>query len=272
MADLEKSITELLSIPGRWFYGGLEDITAFLSGPPQGVFKCPPDFKWPRLLRLMAIALLLSGVGLSAGNKFDPGKSYESIIATSPVALMLLTAGIFISLFYAMTVARLCRVKITVTESLFTLLLMSLPWLPLTFFVRLVGDSLDVGLLVMLWFFVAASMVITNISRGICKLNPACSKLLIWSSVIATLVLFMILLVGLQQTWSLLILASSFIVVIAFLLILRLATSQFARRTPNGNPQPIENPSAGPEALTAATQLVSSDSQGRVVPRERISL
>src|SRR6266481_5772912 len=50
------------------------------------------------------------------------------------------------------------------------------------------------------------------------------------------------------------------------------ALYEFARRTPNGNPQPIENPSAGPEALTAATQLVSSDSQGRVVPRERISL
>lgn len=183
------SSDKLIKRPFRWYANGLNDWIILLGKPePGGIFQQPPDFKWACLLRLIVVVLSFSGAILGVTLiKFNGGLS-EIPFQKWPAVVLVLGALLTIG-YYAL--ASVFRVPISVRNALFTILLLSLPWLPflplIYFLVKTLPKSLlpPVGIMLFLASWTIPVLLTRNLCSGVKVTVPEVSAWRVNCSVIA---------------------------------------------------------------------------------------
>jgi hypothetical protein len=200
----KKKLTEVaLSVMRQgtvgWIQPGLNDWTGFISGPVDPPFSDGQSFKheWPRLFRLLATVGILSGTIVATKEIISPtvGKAALAVLVLeSGPALQLLLIGAALAVVYHFVLARVCRVPVTFPQALFTILLLGIPWLPLTALIHsFAATNIAWGTLVeVFWFYLSPIVLVGNFSRGVSALHPSCKKWRIRASFVLPIVILVV--------------------------------------------------------------------------------
>jgi hypothetical protein len=140
---------------------------ALLGGPADPPFNEAVNFKneWGRLTRLGVVVLVLLGAiwGISY--------SFSNIKPTSPAFLWVLLGGAVLGIIYRTIFATIFRVKASLYDTFFVLLLLGLPWVPIIETVRAIGNRYSgnplVGFPLTITLYVIFFSCLWNISRGL---------------------------------------------------------------------------------------------------------
>jgi len=155
----------------RWYADGLNDWITLLGKPELGgIFQQPPDFKWACLLRLIVVVLSFSGAILGV-TLITFSRDLTTIPFQKWPAVVLVLGALLTIGYYAL--ACIFRVTISVRNALFTILLLSLPWLPflplMYFLVKTLPKSLlpPIGILLFLASWTAPVLLTRNLCCGV---------------------------------------------------------------------------------------------------------
>ena len=179
----------------RWFADGLNDWVNLLGKPQCGaIFNHPPDFKWVSLLRLIVVVLSLSGAILGVVLVVFDANLVKVIFQKWPATV--LVCGALVTVLYT-CIAWAFRVTITVRDALFSILLLSLPWLSLSaalYFLVMTAPKMFLpwlGLFLFFWIWLVPILLTRNLCHGIKILVPGAQKWRIYCSVIVWMVLLL---------------------------------------------------------------------------------
>jgi hypothetical protein len=182
-----------------------DDWIRFLAGPSSPPFEANSNFdgEWGRLFRLLGITVFLSGVALGTPTIAAEGlkKGFEIMVLDSKPALLLIMGGACLSVTYTFIfgsmffVPKLRCVPITLRQSFFTLLLLSLPWLPPTALMRgIVHMSVPFrSFMIIAWFYIAALGIVYNFYRGVSMIHPRCPRWRILLSIVLPILVLLAL-------------------------------------------------------------------------------
>jgi hypothetical protein len=182
-----------------WIQPGLTDWTDFISGPANPPFCQGQSFKneWPRLFRLLATVGVLSGTIVATKEIISPtfGKAALAVLVLeSGPAMQLLIIGGVLAVVYHFVLAKALRIPVTFSQALFTIMLLGIPWLPLTALIHTFAST-NIGwgtLAEVFWFYLSPIVLVGNFSRGISSLHPACNKWRIRASFILPILILIV--------------------------------------------------------------------------------
>lgn len=167
----------------------LSDWLELLQGPPSSVFREILTAKdWGRLLGLVTLSLTFSGVALGVNiglsGLFSPT---GALVSPKPLIYLLLT-GALLSAVYSV-ISGLFRIRITLQETFFVLLSLTLPWLPVLIFidaVRLLPSFPLISLVTLVGTAIVAFKGIANFVGGVREVSRS-PKWRVWLSVLVPL-------------------------------------------------------------------------------------
>ena len=182
-----------------WPQAAFEDWINLLQGPAPPIFEENRNFssEWGRLFRLLSLTLLMTGAILTI---FSIVKGDWRTYATQiPYILIVLVIGVVVSAPYAFIIAPVMRIKINFTQTLFSVLLIGLPWLPPFILVWSFGrafapqeeDNVLTGFYVVIFLLVLSFVVTVNFSRAVSLISG--SK--IWKVLTSLLVPLLLLII-----------------------------------------------------------------------------
>lgn len=165
------SFTAAASSASGFLGTSLTDWLTFLQGPAPPVFDSSTAFnaEWKRLIRLCALVLLLLSVitiAFSLGTG-QPGEKWHLLATRTRDLMLVLGVGAVVAVLYAFMLAPLLRIRITFIQTLFALLMLGLPWLPLILFVQALGMVWTNGLVVGLFLSALALVPLYNFCKGV---------------------------------------------------------------------------------------------------------
>lgn len=179
-----------------WIQPGLNDWMGFISGPVDPPFNKGQTFQgeWPRLFRLLATVGILSGTIVVTKDILSGNAAIGILVLESPAALKLLLIGAILAIIYYFVLAKAFRVPITLPQALFTIMLLGLPWLPLTALIHsFASTNIAFGTFVELfWFYLSPIVLVGNFSRGISSICPSCSKWRIRASFVVPILILIL--------------------------------------------------------------------------------
>ena len=169
---------------------GLNEWISLLGGPDPAIFKSPPAFEWGRLVRSIVIVLSFSGAVLGTALIVIRDNVSGIVFQKFPAALLL--GGALVAVGYTF-IARLFGVEISLRDAFFAILLLTLPWLPLTIALYVGVEATRwpwMALVWIIWVVLAPLSIVRNICRGFGLVIPECGKLRLYLSVIVPSLLF----------------------------------------------------------------------------------
>jgi len=180
-------------MPFHWIAYGLNDWVNLLGKPEPGhIFKHPPDFKWSSLLRLIVLVLSFCGVLLGIALVVFDRNPGNVVFQKWPTVLLI--CGAVLAVLYTF-IAWFFKVSISMRDALFSILLLSLPWISLTvglyFLVKTLPDSLLpwMGLILLVWIWLVPFLLTRNLCVAIRILAPEVKRWRVNGSVIVWIVL-----------------------------------------------------------------------------------
>ena len=197
----DKSLTEkVLSVARQgtigWIQPGLNDWMSFISGPTDPPFSEGQSFKTelPRLFRLLATVGILSGTIVATKDILSSNPVLGVLVLESPAAVEILLVGAIVAIIYYFVLAKAFRVPVTLPQALFTIMLLGLPWLPLTALIHSFASSnISFGTFVeVFWFYLAPIVLVGNFSRGISSICPRCSRWRIRASFVVPILILIL--------------------------------------------------------------------------------
>jgi len=197
MALNTDAVKKIASWPAHWFVDELDDWLFFLQGPRPPVFQYPHNFEKKRLLKLLVFVILTSGIILGITTVTISGIGKTAAVASSYPAIILVTASATLSVVYSVS-AKVFRIPITITDTFYVILFMTLPWLPptaLVFALEPIMPNLVVGFLTALWLTFALLMVLIYVGLAVPKIVPNCPAWRCWASIITPVALFVCLII-----------------------------------------------------------------------------
>lgn len=127
----------------------MNDWLNLLQGPAEPPFTAKSDFQepWPHLLRLVTLVLILvtvvltfSYLGLKASEKDEIVTAFlANTVTQTRFTVMIILVGALFAVLYALMLAPLFKVRITVPQTFFTFLFVLLPWIPIVTVVWVLG-------------------------------------------------------------------------------------------------------------------------------------
>ena len=177
--------------PFGWIAAGLNEWLTLLGNPDPAVFKPDPTFEFSRLLRLIVVVLSFSGAMLGTALVVYKGSLNDVVFQRAPAAVLL--GGAILAVGYTF-VAQFFGVRIGMRDAFFTILLLGLPWLSLTAALYVwagASRSPVMGLILLLWVWLAPIILIRNVCRGMGMIASECGKWRVRLSVIAPVLLLL---------------------------------------------------------------------------------
>jgi len=160
----------------------LSDWLRLLQGPVEPPFARNADFQnqWQHLFRLMILVLLMivtvltfSYLGLSTSEKEGIMQAFaQNTVGQTRYIIFIVLIGALFAALYALIVAPIFKVKITIPQAFFTFLFLLLPWIPIVSLVWVFGFVLaDVPLIaffiIAFIFIIFPAIVVFRFSQGI---------------------------------------------------------------------------------------------------------
>jgi hypothetical protein len=155
----------------RFLSASLTDWLMLLQGPAPPIFDSQTTFnaEWKRLFRLCALVLLMLGVitiAFSLGTGL-PGEKWHLLATRTRGLLLVLGVSAVVAVLYAFMLAPLLRIHITFIQTLFVVLMLGLPWLPLIIFVQALGMVWSNGFIVSLFLAALTLVALYNLCKGV---------------------------------------------------------------------------------------------------------
>jgi hypothetical protein len=166
-----ETVNTSLSAAWRQSSASLSEWLTLLGGPVDPPFCEAPDFskEWGRLTRLTVIVVVL--VGAVWGIEY----AISDIKPNNRQMLEMLLGGAITAILYRSLFAPIFRVRVSLYDAFFTILLLGLPWLPILAAVRAFATrysgNLLVGILVVLALVVICFSFLLNVSRGFARVS-----------------------------------------------------------------------------------------------------
>jgi hypothetical protein len=160
----------------------LSDWLRLLQGPAEPPFVRNSEFQnqWQHLFRLIILVLIMivtvmtfSYIGLSTSEKEGILQAFaKNTIGQTRYAIFIILLGALFAALYALIVAPIFKVKITIPQAFFTFLFLLLPWIPIVMLVWVFGFVLsDVPLIALFItifiFLIFPAIAVFRFSQGI---------------------------------------------------------------------------------------------------------
>ncbi|MFN0138948.1 MAG: hypothetical protein ACKVQW_02530 [Pyrinomonadaceae bacterium] len=160
----------------------LSDWLLLLQGPAEPPFVRDAEFqnRWQHLFRLIMLVLIMivtvmtfSYIGLSTSEQEGILQAFaKNTVAQTRYTIFIVLIGALFAALYALVVAPLFKVKITIPQAFFTFLFLLLPWIPIVTLVWVFGFVLeDVPLIaffiIAFIFVIFPAIVVFRFSQGI---------------------------------------------------------------------------------------------------------
>lgn len=186
-ANYEEVSTGVQKLP----IAALSDWVHLLQGPAANWTEeeCKFNQEWKRLFRLVSLVLLMFGavvtvfsVGLGA-----TGGDWKKFASNSSYLFLTLVIGAALSVPYAFVLAPLMRIRISFSQTFFSILLLGLPWLPLIALIWAVGKVWTTGLAglgVITFLYILGIVPLLNFSKAVARIS-SCK---LWRVLISLLV------------------------------------------------------------------------------------
>ena len=172
-----------------WLVQGLNDWINLLGNPDPVMFKCPPNFEWPRLMGLVVVVLGFCGAVLGTALIVLKGHLSDMVFQRAPSVVLIF--GAVLAIGYS-TVGSLFGVQISLRDAFFTILLLGLPWLSLTAGIYIAVKTFPatfMGLVLFVWLWLTPILLTRNLCRGIAMVAPGAKRWRVRCSVIVSVVL-----------------------------------------------------------------------------------
>lgn len=194
----------------------LSDWLRLLQGPAEPPFVRNTEFQnqWQHLFRLMVLVLLMivtvltfSYLGLSTSEKEGIMQSFaQNTVGQTRYIIFIILIGALFAALYALIVAPLFKVKITIPQAFFTFLFLLLPWVPIVSLVWVFGFVLtDIPLtaffIIVFIYLIFPAIVVFRFSQGI-SLVSGSTKRRCLASVAIPFLLFYSLMVWMTLRWE----------------------------------------------------------------------
>jgi hypothetical protein len=185
------SLTDAVSAKLQMPLIALTDWVTLLQGPSDPLFSASAGFdrEWRRLFRLIALVLLMLGaviVAFSLG-LHAAGEDWRMLASKGYYPPLMLLIGAILAVPYAFLLAPLCRIRITFSQTFFTILLLLLPWVPLFATVWAIGNistKWGLGAVVTILSYVFVSVALYNFCKGVSIL----SSCRMWQALVSLLI------------------------------------------------------------------------------------
>lgn len=160
----------------------LSDWLHLLQGPAEPPFARGADFQnqWQQLFRLIVLVLLMivtvltfSYLGLSTSEKEGIMQAFaQNTVGQTRYIIFIVLIGALFAALYALIVAPIFKVKITIPQAFFTFLFLLLPWIPIVSLVWVFGFVLTdipmIALFIPIFIFlIFPAIVVFRFSQGI---------------------------------------------------------------------------------------------------------
>jgi hypothetical protein len=182
-----------------WIQPGFRDWLYFLEGNCPKAFECIKNGKPEdgRLFRLVLIVVIMSAIAIGAPTLSVKGLASPLVAfqeQSGPVVKVLL-AGAIAAASYALLIARLCGVPISIQNAFFVILFLGLPWVPPTILVRSLVQTQWYYMphVLILWYVVAVVGLSFNLYRGVASVVTNCPKWRVGLSILVPLVTILVL-------------------------------------------------------------------------------
>jgi hypothetical protein len=115
---------------------------------------------------MLGAIIAIFSIGLNA-----TGQSWRDFASSSKYLLLVLVAGAVVAVPYAFVLAPVLRIRITLVQTFFAVLLLGLPWLPLITLVWAFGKVWNGGLLVVILLYIMTLVPLYNFCKGVSVLG-----------------------------------------------------------------------------------------------------
>ncbi|MGB7200749.1 MAG: hypothetical protein WBD16_00625 [Pyrinomonadaceae bacterium] len=183
----------------------LSDWLRLLQGPVEPPFARNAEFQnqWQHLFRLIMLVLLMivtvltfSYLGLSTSEKEGILQAFaKNTVGQTRYMIFIILIGALFAALYALIVAPLFKVKITIPQTFFAFLFLLLPWIPIVMLVWVFGYVLaDVPLLAffitIFIFLIFPAIIVFRFSQGISLVSGSTKRRCLASVAIPFLVFY----------------------------------------------------------------------------------
>lgn len=183
----------------------LSDWLHLLQGPAEPPFVRNADFQnqWQHLFRLIMLVMIMivavmtfSYLGLSTSEKEGILQDFaKNTVGQTRIAIFIILLGALFAALYALIVAPLFKVKITIPQGFFTFLFLSLPWIPIVALVWVFGFVLrDIPLIapfiVIFIFLIFPAILVFRLSQGVSLVSGSTKRRSLASFAIPFLLLY----------------------------------------------------------------------------------
>lgn len=160
----------------------LSDWLRLLQGPAEPPFVRGAEFQnqWQHLFRLIVLVLIMivtvmtfSYIGLSTSEKEGILQAFaKNTVGQTRYAIFIILLGALFAALYALIVAPIFKVKITIPQAFFTFLFLLLPWIPVVLLVWVFGFVLaDIPLIALFItifiFLIFPAILVFRLTQGI---------------------------------------------------------------------------------------------------------
>lgn len=161
----------------------LSDWLHLLQGPAEPPFVRNSEFQnqWQHLFRLIVLVLIMivtvmtfSYIGLSTSEKEGILQAFaKNTVGQTRYAIFIILLGALFAALYALIVAPIFKVKITIPQAFFTFLFLLLPWIPVVLLVWVFGFVLadDIPLIALFIpifiFLIFPAILVFRLTQGI---------------------------------------------------------------------------------------------------------
>jgi hypothetical protein len=194
----------------------LSDWLRLLQGPVEPPFVRNAEFQnqWQHLFRLIILALIMivtvltfSYLGLSTSEKEGILQAFaENTVGQTRYIIFIILIGALFAALYALIMAPLFKVKITIPQTFFTFLFLLLPWIPIVVLVWvfgyvLAGIPLLAFFIIVFIYLIFPAIIVFRFSQGI-SLVSGCTKRRCLASVAIPFVLIYALMAWMTLRWE----------------------------------------------------------------------
>jgi hypothetical protein len=183
----------------------LSDWLHLLQGPAEPPFVRNADFQnqWQHLFRLIMLVMIMivavmtfSYLGLSTSEKEGILQAFaKNTVGQTRYAIFIILLGALFAALYALIVAPIFKVKITIPQAFFTFLFLLLPWIPIVTLVWVFGFVLaDIPLIALFItifiFLIFPAILVFRLSQGISLVSGSTKRRSLASFAIPFLLLY----------------------------------------------------------------------------------
>lgn len=193
----------------------LNDWLNLLQGPVQPPFVARSDFEdpWKYLFRLIMLVLLMlttvltfSYLGLKISVKEEIVRAFlTNTAAQTRYTIIIILIGALFAVLYALIVAPMFKVRISVPQAFFAFLFVLLPWIPIVTLVWVLGYVVpDIPLLPffipIFIFFIFPFFFVIQFGKALCLISDS-GRYRCLASIAIPFVLFFVLMIWIALRW-----------------------------------------------------------------------